>query len=196
MRRYCVDSATQAFIHALAGCVPRSLQHALCGPRNSRSAHFAAHALDVLATHESPNLKQLIHSGRVKNVYRHFLRFLTLMFSHKLKINPSIYFSFAISGTALTHWGLVTHTHIYMPIIYAILCRDMCVVSLAPCHYSNQCWHTLIWTSFSEVHIKIFTSLIIQEMRLKISCAKRRPFWHRISVLEYENHRCYVSIQF
>ena len=59
VRRYCVDSAAQAFIHALAGCVPRSLQYALCGPRNLRSAHSAAHALDVLATHESPNLKQL-----------------------------------------------------------------------------------------------------------------------------------------
>ena len=59
VRRYCVDSAAQAFIHALAGCVPRSLQYALCGPRNSRSAHFAAHALDVLTTHESPSLTQL-----------------------------------------------------------------------------------------------------------------------------------------
>ena len=59
VRRYCVDSAAQAFIHALAGCVPRSLQYALCGPRNSRPAHFAAHALDVLATHESPSLTQL-----------------------------------------------------------------------------------------------------------------------------------------
>ena len=49
----------QAFIHALAGCVPRSLQYALCGPRNSRPAHFAAHALDVFATHESPSLTQL-----------------------------------------------------------------------------------------------------------------------------------------
>ena len=59
VRRYCVDSAAQAFIHALAGCVPRSLQYALCGPRNSRPAHFAAHALDVLAAHESPSLAQL-----------------------------------------------------------------------------------------------------------------------------------------
>ena len=59
VRRYCVDSAAQAFIHALAGCVPRSLQYAVCGPRNSRPAHFAAHALDVLATHESPSLTQL-----------------------------------------------------------------------------------------------------------------------------------------
>ena len=59
VRRYCVDSAAQAFIHALAGCVPRSLQYALCGPRNSRPAHFAAHALDVLATHESPSVSQL-----------------------------------------------------------------------------------------------------------------------------------------
>ena len=52
VRRYCVDSAAQAFIHALAGCVPRSLQYALCGPCNSRPVHFAAHALDVLATHK------------------------------------------------------------------------------------------------------------------------------------------------
>ena len=59
VRRYCVDSAAQAFIYALTGCVPRSLQYALCGPGNSRSAHFAARALDVLATHESPNLTQL-----------------------------------------------------------------------------------------------------------------------------------------
>ena len=59
VRRYRVDSAAQAFIHALAGCVPRTLQYALCGPRNSRPAHFAAHALDVLATYESPNLTQL-----------------------------------------------------------------------------------------------------------------------------------------
>ena len=58
-RRYCVDSAAQAFIHALASCVPRSLQYALCGPRKSRSAHFAAHALNVLVTHESPSLTQL-----------------------------------------------------------------------------------------------------------------------------------------
>ena len=43
VRRYCVDSAAQAFIHALAGCVPRSLQYALC----------------VLATHESPSLTHL-----------------------------------------------------------------------------------------------------------------------------------------
>ena len=33
VRRYCVDSAAQAFIHALAGCVPRSLQYALCHGR-------------------------------------------------------------------------------------------------------------------------------------------------------------------
>ena len=59
VRRYCVDSEAQAFIHALAGCSPRSLQYALCSPRNSRPAHFAAHALDVLATHESPSLTQL-----------------------------------------------------------------------------------------------------------------------------------------
>ena len=59
VRRYCVGSAAQAFIHALAGCVSRSLQCALCGPRNSRPAHFAAHALDVLATNESPSLTQL-----------------------------------------------------------------------------------------------------------------------------------------
>ena len=44
VRRYCVDSAAQAFIHAFAGCVPRSLQYALCGPRNSRPSQFAAHA--------------------------------------------------------------------------------------------------------------------------------------------------------
>ena len=89
VRRYCVDSAAQAFIHALAGCVQHSLQHALCGPRNSRSVHFAIHALDVHATHESPNLTQL--SGRVKNVYRHLLRFLTLMFSNKVKTNQNIF---------------------------------------------------------------------------------------------------------
>ena len=59
VRRYCVDSAAQAFIHALTGCVPRSLQYALCGPRNSRPAHFAAHALDVLASRKSPSLTQL-----------------------------------------------------------------------------------------------------------------------------------------
>ena len=50
VRRYCVDSVAQAFVHALAGCVPRSLQYALYSLRNSRSAHFAAHALDVFAT--------------------------------------------------------------------------------------------------------------------------------------------------
>ena len=61
VRRYCMDSVAQAFVHALAGCVQSSLQYALNGPRNSRSAHFAAHALDVFATHESPCLTQLIY---------------------------------------------------------------------------------------------------------------------------------------
>ena len=46
----------------------------------------------------------------------------------------------------------------YVPIIYAILCIDMLVVRLAPCHYLNQCWHTLTWTNFSGVRIKISTS--------------------------------------
>ena len=63
VRRYCVDSVAQAFIHALVGCIPRSLQNALCGPRNSWPAHFAAHALDVLATHNSPSLTQLSTVG-------------------------------------------------------------------------------------------------------------------------------------
>ena len=49
VQRYCVDSVAQAFIHALAGCVPHGIQYALCGPHNSWSAHFAAHTLDVLA---------------------------------------------------------------------------------------------------------------------------------------------------
>ena len=49
-----------------------------------------------------------------------------------------------------------------MPIIYAILCIDMLVASLAPCHYLNQCWHTLTLTTFSEIHIKILTSFFIQ----------------------------------
>ena len=59
VRHYCVDSAAQAFNPTLAGCVPCNLQYALCGPRNSRSAYFTAHALDVLATHESPYPTQL-----------------------------------------------------------------------------------------------------------------------------------------
>ena len=63
----------------------------------------------------------------------------------------------------------------YVPIIYAILCMAMLVVRLAPCHYLNQCWHTLTWTNFIEVYIKISISFF-QERRLKISCAKRRPF--------------------
>ena len=92
VRRYCVDSAAQAFIHALAGCVPRSSQYALCGPRNSRPTHFAAHALDVLAAHEPPSLPQLtVLSDRVKNVYHHLLHFLTLMFSSKVETNQYIF---------------------------------------------------------------------------------------------------------
>ena len=92
VRRYCVDSAAQAFIHAVAGCVPRSLQYALCGPRNSRPAHFAAHALDVLAAHEPPSVTQFtVLSDRVKNVYHHLLRFLTLMFSSKVETNQCIF---------------------------------------------------------------------------------------------------------
>ena len=67
VRRYCVDSAAQAFIHALAGCVPRSLQYALCGPRNSRFTHFAAFALDVLAQPMSLLVSHnLVHISRVK----------------------------------------------------------------------------------------------------------------------------------
>ena len=50
-------------------------------------------------------------------------------------------------------------THICVPIIYAILCIDMFVVRLAPCHYLNQCWHTRTKANFSRVHIKILTSL-------------------------------------
>ena len=91
VRCYCMDSAAQAFIHALAGCVPRSLQYPLCGPRNSRPAHFAAHALGVLATHESPVSHNLVLSGRVKNVYRHLLHFLTLMFSNKVETDQYIF---------------------------------------------------------------------------------------------------------
>ena len=79
---------------------------------------------------------------------------------------------------------------------YLCHCIDMLVVGLAPCHYLNQCWHTLTWTNFSGVHIKILTSFFIQERRLKISFAKRQPFCHSISLLDYENHRFYVSIQF
>ena len=59
VRRYCADSVAWAFIHVLGACILRSLQNALCGPRNSRSAHFAAHALDVLAIHRSPNLDSI-----------------------------------------------------------------------------------------------------------------------------------------
>ena len=124
----------------------------------------------------------LVLSGRVKNVDRHLLRFLTLMFSNKEETDQYIYICY--------FWD------IYVPIIYAILCIDMLVVRLAPCHYLNQCWHTLTWTNFSEVYIKISTSFFFQERRLKISCAKRRPFCHSISLLDYENHRCHVRIQF
>ena len=45
-----------------------------------------------------------------------------------------------------------------MPIIFVIICIDMLVVRLAPCHYLNQCWHTLTWTNFSGVHIKMLTT--------------------------------------
>ena len=71
------------------------------------------------------------------------------MFSNKEETDQHIYICY--------FWD------IYVPIIYAILCIDMLVVRLAPCHYLNQCWHTLTWTNFSEVHIKISTSFFFQE---------------------------------
>ena len=150
---------------------------AIRGPRILRPTRLMfSQPMTLLISHN------LVLSGRAKNVDRHLLRFLTLMFSYKVKTDHFI----CISETALTHWR---HSDTYVPIIYAIRCIDMFVVRLAPCRYLNQCWHTLTWTNFSEVHIKISTSFFIQEIRLKISCAKRRPFCHRISVLHYENHR-------
>ena len=73
------------------GFRPAQFTVRVCGPRNSRSAHFAAHALDVLATHESHSLHNLVLSGRVKNVYRRHLRFLTLMFNNKVKNDQYVY---------------------------------------------------------------------------------------------------------
>ena len=86
VRRYCVDSAAQAFIHALAGCVPRSLQYALCGPRNSRPTRLMfSQPMGLLVSHN------LVLSGRVKNVDRHLLRFLTLKFSNKVETDQYIF---------------------------------------------------------------------------------------------------------
>ena len=142
---------------------------AFCGPRA-----WCSRNPWVLLSHN------LVLRGRVKNDYCHLLHFLT--FSNKAETDKIFFICY--------FWD------IYVPIIYAILCIDMLVVGLAPCHYLNQCWHTLTWTNFSGVHIKILTSFFIQERSLKISCAKRQPFCHSISLLDYENHRCYVSIQF
>ena len=133
----------------------------------------------------------LLLSGRVKNVYRHFLRFLTLMFSNKVKTDQ---YTFRL--LFLRPFNTLRPSDTFVPIIYAILCIDMFVVRLAPCHYLNQYWHTLTWTNFSEVHIKILTSFFFQERCLKRSRAKRRPFCHSVSVLGYKNHICYVSVQF
>ena len=82
--------------------------------------------------------RNLVLCGRVKNVYRHLLHFLTLMFSNKVETDQYIFSRY--------FWG------IYVPIIYAILCIDMPLVRLVPCHYLSQCWHTLTWTNFNGVH--------------------------------------------
>ena len=150
---------------------------AIRGPRILRPTRLMfSHPMSLLISHN------LVLSGRVKNVYRHLLRFLTLMFSNAVETDQYIFICY--------FWD------IYVPIIYVILCIDMLVVRLAPCHYLNQCWHTLTLPNFSKVHIKMSILFFIQETRLKISCEKRRPFCHSISLLDYVNHRCYVSIQF
>ena len=70
VRCYCVGSAAQAFIHGLAGCVPRSLQPALCGPRNSRSTRLMfSQPTSSLSSHN------LVLIGGVKTVHSHFFVF-------------------------------------------------------------------------------------------------------------------------
>ena len=63
------------------------------GPRILRpTCLMFSQPMSLLVSHN------LVLGCRVKNVYRHLLCFLTLMFSNKVK-NRSIYFSFAISET-------------------------------------------------------------------------------------------------
>ena len=108
VRRYCVGSAAQAFIHALAGCIPRSLQPrfaalAIRGPRILRPTRLMfSQPMSFLGSHN------LVPSDRVKTVHSHLLRFLTLIFSHKVKTTVNIPF-ICIFGYSVNHWGSVTH---------------------------------------------------------------------------------------
>ena len=91
VRRYCVDSAAQAFIHALvvASCAVYSTRFAALavrGPRILRPTRLMfSQPMSLLVSHN------LALSGRVKNVYRHLLHFLTLMFSNKVETDQYIF---------------------------------------------------------------------------------------------------------
>ena len=180
MRLKCGATAWTAWPRRVASRAVYSTRFAalaIRGPHILRTTRLmVSQPMSLLVSHN------LVLSGRVKNVYRHLLHFLTLMLSNEVETDQYIFhllFQRHICADYLCHF-----------------CIDMLVVRLAPCHWLNQCWHTQTWTNFSGVHIKILTSFRIHEKRLKISCAKRRPFCHSIRLLDYENHRCYVSIQF
>ena len=91
VRRYCVDSAAQAFIHALevasrAVYSMRFAALAVRGPRILRPTRLMfSQPMSLLVSHN------LALSGRVKNVYRHLLHFLTLMFSNKVETDQYIF---------------------------------------------------------------------------------------------------------
>ena len=91
VRRYCVDSAAQAFIHALvvasrAVYSTRFAALAVRGPRILRPTRLMfSQPMSLLVSHN------LALSGRVKNVYRHLLHFLTLMFSNKVETDQYIF---------------------------------------------------------------------------------------------------------
>ena len=55
----------------------------------------------------------------------------------------------------------------------------------APSHYLNQCWNIVNWTLRNKLqwNFNRSSNIVIQEMRLKVSSAKWRPFYLGLNVL-------------
>ena len=144
---------------------PRFAALAICGPRILRPTRLmTSQPRSFLSSHN------LVLSGRVKTVHSHLLCFLTLIFNNKVKKNSQYILHLLFPETALTHWGSVTHIcadHL------CHLCIDMFVVRLEPCHYLNQCWHTVTSTNFGEIPLPPPKKKII----IIISYSLKKGFW-------------------
>ena len=84
----------------------------------------------------------------------------------------------------LTHWGRETHICVSK---LASIVSDWLVTWPAPSHYLNQCWNIVNGTLRNKLqwNPKRNSYIFIQEMHLKMSSGKWRPFCPGLNVLTH-----------